>query len=336
MRYVILTTRHHDGFCLWNTETTDFNAVKIGPRRDLLRPFVEAARSAGLRVGFYFSCADWFHCDYPSAYCRDWPSGWPDEKARERFVCFYLAQLQELMTSYGAIDILWYDGCIPQPLDGERINRLVKGWQPDILINNRNGWPHDFICCEQTLSEPKNEQPWEACVTLNDNWGYHAGDYNWKTPRQVAQLLARASSSGGNLLLNIGPRADGTIPEDSVKILRAVGDWLCPRRHCFSGSGRSPYSWTNWGCITVNESMIFLHVFASPGTELRLANVKNRVIDVHCIDSGLQLFFEQKGAVTTIWGLPPAIENGIAFTITIKVQGKPETLSAQTSFWIAN
>ena len=113
MGYLVLTTRHHDGFCLWDTDTTDFKSTKIGAKRDLVREFANAVREGGLKVGFYFSMADWFHPDYPGAHRRDWPDNWPDEAARQRFVKFYHAQLEELMTRYGKVDLLWYDGCIP-------------------------------------------------------------------------------------------------------------------------------------------------------------------------------------------------------------------------------
>ena len=176
MKYVVLTTRHHDGFCLWDTDTTDFNAAKLGPKRDLVRPFAEAMRAAGLKVGFYYSFADWHHPDYPDAYARDWPDGWRDESSRRRFVAFVRAQLEELMTNYGTVDILWYDGCLPGPTDGAEVNAHIKSLQPDILINERNGPPYDFEVSEQVIRAAEPGKLWEANPTLNDNWGYHPGD----------------------------------------------------------------------------------------------------------------------------------------------------------------
>jgi len=152
MGYVVLTTKHHDGFCLWDSKTTDFNAAKMGPKRDLLTPYVEAMREAGLKVGFYYSVADWHHADYPAAYARDGLRPGRMKRSGKRFVDFYRAQLEELMTGYGKIDLLWYDGCMPAPLDGEETSQRVYALQPEILINERNGEPSDFRVAEQSLN----------------------------------------------------------------------------------------------------------------------------------------------------------------------------------------
>ena len=156
----------------------------------------------GSRSGSTTPWADWHHSDYPDAYARDWPKTWPDEAARQRFVKFYTAQLEELMSNYGRVDVLWYDGCIPSPTDGKQANEMARRLQPHVLINERNGEPFDYRCSEQSLNA--KEGPWEACLTLNDNWGYHAGDTNWKTPRQVINMLVSTARNGGNLLLNVG------------------------------------------------------------------------------------------------------------------------------------
>ncbi len=197
MKYVVLTTRHHDGFALWDTQTTEFNAARIGPKRDLLTGFVEAMREEGLKVGLYYSVADWGHPDYPDPHARDWPLAWPDESARKRFVGYYRSQLEELFTRYGQIDLLWYDGCMPGPTDGGEVNAFVKQLQPEVLINNRNGEPWDFWCCEQTIKPASPGTRWEACMTLNENWGYHAGDNAWKSPGDIIKLLAETAAGAG-------------------------------------------------------------------------------------------------------------------------------------------
>ena len=187
MKYMVLTTRHHDGFALWDTKTRDFNAARLGPKRDLVRPFVEAARAEGLKTGSYYSVADWTHPDYPGPFFRDWPREFKDEVSRQRFIKYYRAQLEELFTQYGPIDILWYDGCIPGPLDGAETNARIKKLQPHVLINERNGEPFDFRCSEQSLKA--KEGAWEACMTLNENWGWHAGDSNWKSASDMIRML---------------------------------------------------------------------------------------------------------------------------------------------------
>lgn len=331
MKYVILTSRHHDGFCLWDSDTTDYNAVKHGPGRDLVGPFIDAARDGGLRVGLYYSVADWRHPDYPTAYARDWPKQWHDEGARRRFVQYYQAQLEELLTRYGPIDILWYDGCIPGPLDGGRVNRRVKELQPDILINERNGEPFDYRVAEQTIN-PK-DGPWEACMTLNDNWGYHAGDHNWKTPRDVIRMLVSTAAAGGNLLLNVGPRADGTIPEPSVQVLTEAGQWLARNREFLPCSDRSPFSWNHCGVLTTKGDCVYVHLFHSPGRQFRLAEIANRVLRARRLDDGREVPFEQRDRYLLLKDLPCPLD-GIATSIALDCDGPPEPVTPRGTFWI--
>jgi alpha-L-fucosidase len=330
MKYIVLTTRHHDGFCLWDTKTTDFNAVRLGPRRDLVRPFVEAARTAGLKVGFYYSVADWHHPAYPGAYNRDWPTKWPDEAARQRFVAFYRAQLDELMTQYGTVDILWYDGAIPAPLDGTAANQRVKQLQPGILINERNGEPFDFAVAEQSV-KPKTGA-WESCLTLNDHWGYHDGDHDWKTPRDVIRNLLTVAGKGGNLLLNVGPRGDGTIPAESACILRVAGEWLRRNGEFLPNSSVSPFSWNLCAPLTTNGNRVYVHLMHSPGSEFCLAEIKNQVLAARYVATGQPVPFEQRGDRLFLRDLQ--LTDPIATTIRLDVAGKPEPIRTQETFWI--
>ena len=156
MKYMVLTARHHDGFCLWDTKTKEFNAMNYGPKKDLIRMYTDAVRKAGLKVGLYYSVADWTHPDYP-AFERDWPTTWKSEDARKRFVEYYKSQVRELLTKYGKIDILWWDGTAPEiGLEGETINKEAYKLQPGILINKRNSEPFDINTSEQRLL-PENQ-----------------------------------------------------------------------------------------------------------------------------------------------------------------------------------
>lgn len=328
MKYVVLTTRHHDGFCLWDTKTTDYNATKLGPMRDLLSPYVEALRAEGLKVGFYYSVADWNHPDYPAAYARDWPTEWPDKAAHQRFVRYYTEQVRELLTNYGKIDVLWYDGCIPEPTDGRQVNEMAKQLQPHILINERNGEPFDYRCSEQTISP--REGMWEACMTLNDNWGYFAGDHHWKSARDVIALLITTAKSAGNLLLNVGPRADGTIPEQSVRTLQEAGAWIQRNGEFLPNSTRSPFSWTNVCTLTTRGSTVYAHSLHSPGSELCIAEIGNKVLGVRVVASGQPLPFEQRGPRLFIRNLPAP--DPIATTLAIDVEGEPRPVQKQGTF----
>ncbi|MFV0342859.1 MAG: alpha-L-fucosidase [Anaerocolumna sp.] len=334
MRYMVLTTKHHDGFCLWNTKTTDFNSLQLGPKRDIVKEYVTAVRKAGLKVGIYYSPADWHHPDYPGSYARDWTHVWEDEEARKRFVEFYTEQIKELVTDYGKIDLFWYDGCLPKPLDGTKVNKMIKEYQPDILISNRNGEPFDFMCCEQAIVPTKDGTPWEACMTLNDNWGYHRGDNNYKSARDVILLLTETAKDGGNLLLNVGPKGDGTIPVESTRILKQVGNWMDANGEAIYGSEKSPFSWGTSSTLTVKGSKVYIHVHKKLH-EICIAEIKNKVKQVYILKSKEKLKFTQdKDKRLNIYGIPDNWEEDIIITLVCEVEGNPEALVERTSFWI--
>ncbi len=336
MGYVVLTARHHDGFALWPTKTDDFHAGRIGPKRDLVREFVEAVRAAGLKVGLYYSPADWHHPDYPQGFFRDWPceKDWASPEARERFIAYYKAQLVELMSNYGKIDYLWFDGCIPDDLQRREVNEEMLRLQPHLLINERNGPPSHVHVSEQAIRAPKDDVLWEACMTLNDNWGWHAGDTQWKSAREVIKMLCETATGGGNLLLNVGPKSDGTIPEESVRILREAGEWVLRNREAITNSERSSFSWNNWGRVTVRDNRVYLHIRNSTGSALCWAELKNRVISARWLDSGTPVLFEQKNEQLFLLGLPVPLPNKLASTIVLEVDGEPTAITTQTTFWI--
>lgn len=336
VRYVVLTTRHHDGFALWPTKTDDFHVGNFGPKRDLVGPFVEAMRSAGLKVGLYYSPADWHHPDYPGAFFRDWPNenDWASPEARERFIAYYRAQLIELMTDYGRIDYLWFDGCIPDDLQRREVNEELLRLQPHLLINERNGPPSHIKNTEQAILAPKKDCRWEACMTLNENWAWHAGDTQWKSSRQIIQMLCETANGGGNLLLNVGPKSDGTIPQESVDILSEAGAWLRRNEASIRSAERSPFSWNNWGRVTGKGSRIYLHIRHSTGTELCWAELKNKVLSARWLDGGQPVKFEQIGERLFLRDLPVPLPDPITSTIELEVEGTPAVLTEQTSFWI--
>jgi len=325
MKYVVLTARHHDGFCLWDTKTDQFNAMNYGPKKDLIRLYVDAIRDAGLKVGFYYSVADWHHPDYP-AFVRNWPGGWKSEDARVRFVEHYHSQVRELMTNYGKIDILWWDGSAPDGMEGEKINKEVYELQPGILINDRNDEPYDFNTSEQKVVAGEAGRPWEACMTLNGNWGYHATDHYYKNPREVIKVLLRCTSKGGNLLLNVGPKSDGTIPEESVEILLEVGDWLKKNHEFLDGPvqrNKIGQHWNNSVIPTVLGNKVYLHFYNAPTEdEFCYAEIGNEVHFVKFLETGQPIEFEKKGPRLFLKNLPEFDEYAIT-TVVVEVEGKP-------------
>jgi len=336
MGYVVLTTRHHDGFALWDSQVNPFNAARLGPKRDLVAPFAEAVRKAGLKLGFYYSPASWTHPDYPTPYARDWPDAkdWQSESHRQRFVAYYRAELNELLTRYGQVDYLWYDGCIPDGLEGEATNAEVRRLQPHILINERNGAPFDIHVSEQAVKPAPAGQPWEACLTLNNNWGYHAGDADYKTSKNVLELLFATSTAAGNLLLNVGPKADGTIPEESVRILKETGAWLKRNGAFLPDSDRTSFSWNNTAKVTTRGDRIYLHFLCDPLGAFCWSEVKNRVKAVRFLANGTPIRFRQEGIHLHLDGLPSPLPDHPVTTVEIEIEGQPEALTPQTSFWI--
>ena len=221
MKYIVFTTMHHEGFRMYDTKLTDFCA-KHYCGRDFVAEIMASARRRGLKIGLYHSLNNWF--DQPDAV-----SALEDSRAYEGFMEHTFARLAELVENYRPFDILWYDGWWPFNADGwqaEKMNAAMRKLQSDLLFNGRNGLPGDFGTPEQHLTAPTPWRPWEACVTLNGHWGYHAGDNRWKAPEEVIQMLQKCAVGKGNLLLNVGPRGDGSIPKESQDVIRKVGQWL--------------------------------------------------------------------------------------------------------------
>jgi len=223
MRYLVMTTKHHEGFCLWDTQQTDYNAVRRGPGRDLVREYVEACREFGLKIGFYHSLMDWHHPD--GARCA------VDARARRRFLAFTQGCVRELLTNYGKIDILWHDVSwplkSPQLWESRKMNAMARRLQPHLIINNRSQLPEDFGTPEEQVNPepPEHGRGWEACMTYNGSWGYMPSAIDWRSNREVLGLLAICAARNGNLLLNVGPRPDGTLPREAVDRLTAIGRW---------------------------------------------------------------------------------------------------------------
>ena len=223
-KYMVLTAKHCDGYCLWGSSQTDFNSVRRGPRRDLVREYVETCRSLGIKVGIYYGLMDWRHPDGDRCAI--------DESARRRFVDFTHANVLELMSNYGKIDVLWFDGPWPMPTpeqwDAAQLLDKVRKLQPSIIINNRLRVAEDFSTPEGHISPATVKgRDWEASMTLNGDWGYSdTPPADYRSTRDILRLLRQTTAFGGNLLLNVGPRGGGQIPEPAAEKLKSLGRWL--------------------------------------------------------------------------------------------------------------
>ena len=223
-KYMVLTTRHHEGFSLWDSKVNPYNSVNYGPHRDIVKEFVEACREFDLKIGFYSTCMEWHHPD--SGICAY------DTEARRRYTQYLKDINTELLTQYGKIDILWYD--VPSPMeswegwDSLERNQFLRSLQPDIIINDRSRLDEDFGTPEEHITP--SEHDWEACMTFNGiSWGYVDSDqalpYSY-TPQRIVAMLQTCCERGGNLLLNVGPKPDGSVPYEVIDPLKKVGEWL--------------------------------------------------------------------------------------------------------------
>jgi alpha-L-fucosidase len=316
MKYMVMTTKHHEGFCHFDTKLTDYCAPKQAAGRDLVAEYVEAAQAEGLRHGFYYSLMDWHHPD--GARCKT------DEAARRRFVDYIHGQVQELCSNYGKVDVLWYDVNWPLSAEGwesEKMNRMVRQLQPDILINNRSGIPEDFTTPEQHIQA--SAAPWEACMTMNDSWGYNRADDDWKSPKTVVRNLLQCTRDQGNYLLNIGPKGDGAIPEESVAILTKVGQWMDGHAELIHHADRCQVRSSEFAQFTRQGNTLYIHAYFWPGETLALGGLQQKVVAAKMYPSGKPVKFEQEDFRVRFMGLPAAAQDPLATTLAVECAGEP-------------
>jgi alpha-L-fucosidase len=331
-KYMVMTTKHHEGFCHWDSKLTDYNAVKQGPGRDLVKEYVEAARAEGLRVGFYYSLMDWHHPD--GAKCKT------DEDARKRFVEYTHGLIRELLTNYGKIDVLWYDVSWPLTAEGwesERMNEMVFELQPEIIVNNRNGLQGDFSTPEQHIQASEEGRAWETCMTLNDSWGFNRYDDAWKTPKVIVDNLATCARGGGNYLLNIGPEPDGSIPPDTLAVLESVGKWMDTNGKSIYGTDRGQLGANVSGNFTRRGNTLYLHqhfwpghtpaaewlTFYQPEAVIAIGGLKPKVLSAQLLKTGQKVEFTQDEFTLRLTGLPLKAPDQPATVIEIECDGEP-------------
>lgn len=304
MKYAVLVAKHGDGFCLWDSKATDYNAMQIGPRRDLVREYVDACREYGLRVGIYYCVPDLHFPDSMTDCVRSLA-------ARERYTRFTRQCVRELMTNYGRIDILWYDGGWIFDDAEQRslsINRMVRRLQPRIILNDRAMLPEDFTTPEGSVAPAQPGREWEACMTFNGaSWGYMpAADVDAWRARDILRMLHVAAAAQGNLLLNIGPGPDGSVPRAYHRPLADVGRWL--ERHgeaVYGAVDRVPWiKATATSTYTLKGRTLYVWVRYWPGRELPLGGFTTRLLRASFLADGKPVAFQQKGPRIVLTGLP--------------------------------
>ncbi len=272
MRYAVFVAKHHDGFAMYPTRAGDFSVAVSRYRGDLVREYVDAARDLGLRVGLYFSLCDWHHPDYPPFTDADRPyrmglAPRPTAEQWQRYLDFLFAQVRELLTEYGTIDLLWFDGGWERSFDEWRskdLHDLIRSLQPDILINDRLPGYGDFDTPEQFVPPQPPGRAWETCMTMNDTWGYSPSDTNYKSARELVHALCEVAGRGGNLLLNVSPSADGSLPPEQTERLDAVADWMAAYGAAIHDTGPGLEPWQFYGPSTRRGRFLFLHLLLRP------------------------------------------------------------------------
>jgi len=302
MKYAVMTAKHHDGFCLFDSKLTDYKVTNTPAKRDLLREYIEAFRDEGLKVGLYYSLLDWHHPDYPAFGDNHHPMRSNEAfKDRQqdfgRYVEYLHGQVKELLTGYGKLDIMWFDFSYGE-MSGEKwgatkLIDLIKSLQPHIIIDNRLGgnlrsadpevYSGDFASPEQIIppwgivNKKGDPVPWEACITMNDHWGYCALDYNFKSSKLLIKTLIECVSKNGNLLLNVGPNAKGNIPKQSLDILKAIGEWMHKNGDSVYGCGISDVPKPEWGRYTQKDNLLYAHILEKGIGPINLAGLNGKV-----------------------------------------------------------
>lgn len=321
MKYVVITAKHHEGFCLWDSKYTDYKAPNIPFGRDILKEYVEAFRAEGLKVGFYYSLIDWHHPDYTidsnhpqrqnsdTAYAR-LNKGRDMSKYRE----YMKNEVRELLTNYGEISIIWFDFSFPgkngkghDDWDSENLLKMARSLQPGIIVDDRldlrdveGGW--DFTTPEQykVTKWPEyngKKVPWETCQTFSGSWGYYRDETSWKSPSQLLELLIESVSKGGNLLLNVGPTARGNFDPRAQERLKAMGDWMKFNSRSVYNCTEAPAEFTAPAntILTYNPvtRRLYIHLLAYPMGNLTLTNMADKIKYIQLLNDASEVQFSK-------------------------------------------
>jgi alpha-L-fucosidase len=351
-RYLVFTTKHHEGFALHDSKLGDFNAGLL-LHRDLVREIVDAVHAEGLKVGFYHSLIDWHHEQYDWTKAKGLPyPGTPTSPAardHQKYISFLHGQVDELMHNYGPIDVLWWDFSTKgfqgdEAWGASELIRQVRARQPAIIMNNRlfaadtvhagmaegNSIHGDFATPEQRI--PATGLPgvdWETCMTLNGTWGYSQHDHGWKTPESLIRNLVDIASKGGNYLLNIGPKGDGSLTPETVQSFTAIGAWLQVNGTAIYGTTASPVPKPEWGRVTRKGNTLFLHVFAWPKDGVVTIPVANTATKAALLaDPAAKVTAEATPAGLRL-SLPLQAPDPIASVIALELSGEPQVLLAR-------
>jgi alpha-L-fucosidase len=303
MKYLVLTTKHHDGFCLWDTKTSPYNIMSTPFKRDIVRELSAACKKQNIMFGAYYSILDWYHPDYNTS-SRGGPGYQLPEGQKadlNRYEKYMKDQLRELLTNYGSLGVLWFDGEWEKPWTHDRgvaLYNWLRDLQPDLLINNRvdkgrkgmhggtkdrSTYKGDFDTPEQRVGEFQTEWPWESCITMCKQWAWKAND-KMKSLRECIHTLVHTAGGDGNLLLNVGPMPDGRIEPRQVERLQEIGRWLKTNGKTIYGTRGGPFKPAKWGVSTHDGKFIYLHVLTWPCKKLSLPALPQKIVGAKLMD----------------------------------------------------
>jgi alpha-L-fucosidase len=277
MKYIILTAKHHDGFCLWNTRQTEYNIMNTPFKRDIVKELSEACKKYGMKLGLYYSVIDWHQPDFPLiGYLPENASPeiekmvMRDRYDLDAYTTYLKNQLAELLVNYGPLYVLWFD--VPQMFDekrGQEVIDFIRQIQPDIIVNNRSGAKGDYDTPEQHVGEFSEKRPFETCMTIADQWGWKPND-DLKSFEQLMHILIRSAGGNGNFLLNIGPMGNGKFEKVQTDRLGEIGTWLQNFGHTVYGTRGGPFLPTDWGVSTSAGSTIYIHILKWMGEATKI------------------------------------------------------------------
>ena len=327
MKYIVITSKHHDGFALFDSKVTDWDVVDATPYgKDLLKPLAEACQKHGIKLGFYYSQAqDWCHPGGAASggHWDEAQKGSMDEYIKNIAV----PQVKEILTNYGTISVLWWD--TPTDMTVERADMLqpLINLAPGIITNNRlgGGYKGDLITPEQHIPATGLDYDWETCMTMNSTWGFKSYDHNWKSTEMLIRNLVDIASKGGNYLLNVGPTPEGEIPQPSIERLKEIGKWMKVNSPSIYETTASPFARLTWGRCTkkayINGATLYLHVFDWPQDgKLLLPGLKNKVQQAHLMANQQKLETSANAEGVTVH-VPDRPLDEIDTVIVVKVAG---------------
>ena len=315
MKYLVFTTKHHDGFSMFDSALTQYTITNSPFKRDVVAELAEACHESGIRLGFYYSPPDWYHPDYRTEH-------------HARYIEYLHGQIRELCTNYGRLDIMWFDGLggKPEDWDSENLIKMVRTLQPHIIINNRAGLPADFDTPEQKVGAFQIDRPWESCITICRQWAWKPKD-KMKSLEECIHLLVNCVGGDGNLLLNVGPMPSGEIEPRQVARLKEVGAWLRRYGESIYGTCGGPFKPGSWGASTRKGNTIYVHVFEWNGSSLTLPSIDKKIVSSRLLTGGTVEVNQTDDGITV--AVPSTHQRKIDTIVELQLDGPAGEISAQ-------